>query len=213
MDTSTLQRATGLAAVIGAVLTLIELPLYFVYGGPPPDWNILTRSLFGLLGLTALVVFMTGFGTLLKRTDARLDWVATLAMAAGLMWVTVVFVSMSLEVGAAIQSPADIDTTITESGTYILYGTVSRLLEALFFSAFGFAVLKTRLLPGWTGRSALVLAVIHLLFVPSLFFGNTPADFYAANGWGTTATMGGLTMLWLLAIGITMTRRPTLVNA
>ncbi|WP_157555289.1 hypothetical protein [Nocardia crassostreae] len=195
MDTPTLQRATGLAAVTGAIFTLIELPLYFVYGGPPPDWNILTRSLFGLLGLTALVVFMTGFGTLLKRLDANYDWAATLATTAGSMWLTVAFIGMGAEVGAAIQSPEDIDPTISVSLTYILYGSISHLLEALFFYAFGIAVLKTRLLPEWTGRSAFVLAVINLLFVLSLFFGNTPANFYAANGWGTAATLGGIVML------------------
>ncbi|WP_067574360.1 TetR/AcrR family transcriptional regulator C-terminal domain-containing protein [Nocardia acidivorans] len=36
-----LRRVTGTAAVIGAVLTLVEIPLYFVYDGPPPDWNVL----------------------------------------------------------------------------------------------------------------------------------------------------------------------------
>ena len=38
--------------------------------------------------------------------------------------------------------------------------------------------------------------------MPSLFFGNTPANFYAANGWGTTALMGAILSYWLLAFGI-----------
>ncbi|MFQ6327845.1 hypothetical protein ACLMAL_17135 [Nocardia sp. CWNU-33] len=54
----------------------------------------------------------------------------------------------------------------------------------------------------------MVLALINIAFVPSLFFGNTPADFYAANGWGTTASVGGLTMLWILAVGCTLTTTP-----
>ncbi|MFI6867273.1 hypothetical protein [Nocardia sp. NPDC050406] len=203
-----LRRTTALAALFGAVVTLIELPLYFLYGGPPPDWNIFTRSLFGLLGLTAFVVFMNGFAYLVRRADAAYDWVGGLAATAGLMWVTVAFVSTAFEVGAAIQATEPIDPTISVSGTYILYGSTSRLLETVFFTAFGVAVLRTRLLPEWTAKSAFVMAAINIVFVPSLFFGNTPANFYAANGWGTTATVGGLTMLWLLAIGVALTRAP-----
>ncbi|NNH72595.1 hypothetical protein HLB23_22490 [Nocardia uniformis] len=210
MDTHALRRTAGIAAIIGAVLHLVELPLYFVYSGPPPDWNIFIRSLFGLTGLTILIVFMTGFGTLVKRADPRYDWLATLVTTAGLMWVTVVLVSMGLEVGAAIQAPEPIDPTIAVSGTYILYGTISRLLEGLFLVALGFAVLRTRMLPDWVRRSAFILAGVNFVFVPSLFFGNNPANFYAANGWGTTATVGGLTMLWLLAIGVALTKESSL---
>ncbi|MFE7798194.1 hypothetical protein [Nocardia sp. NPDC057440] len=212
MDADAIRRTTGIAGLVAAVLTLIELPLYFVYDGAPPDSNVLTRSMFGLTGLTLLVAFMSGLGYLLKQTDYA--WAGSVAATAGLMWLTVAFVSMGLEVGAVIEAPEPIDPTITVSGTYILYGTISRLLETLFFATFGFVVLRTALLPRWVGWSALVLALINIAFVPSLFFGNTPADFYAANGWGTTATVGGLTMLWILAVGGTLatTRQPTPVT-
>lgn len=207
MANDVLRRTTGFAAIIGAALTLIELPLYFIYAGPPPDWNILTRSLLGVCGLTAFVVFMSGLGHLVRRTDSRFDWVGGLAATAGSIWLTVVFVATSFEVGAAIEATEPIDPTISVPGTYILYGTISRLLGGAFFTAFGLAVLRTRLLPGWTARSAFVLAVINIVFVPSIFFGNTPTNFYAANGWGTTATVGGLTVVWLLAIGIALVRQ------
>ncbi|WP_067692582.1 hypothetical protein [Nocardia jejuensis] len=206
MDNNAIQRISGASALIGAAFLLIELPLYFVYSGPPPDGNILTRSLFGLLGTTALIVFMTSLNHLIKRIGPAYEWVGSLATTAGSMWLTVVFVSTALEVGAVIQSPTDIDPTITVSGTYILYGTVSRLLEALFFAAFGVAIGRTALLPRWASRSAYALAAINLAFVPSLYFGNTPANFYAANGWGTTATLGGFTMIWLLFIGVALLR-------
>lgn len=209
MDAKAIRRVTGIAGLIAALLMLVELPLYFVYDGAPPDSIVLTRSLFGLAGLTLLVVFISGLGHLLKQT--AYDWVGTVAATAGLLWLAVAFVGTGLEVGAVIQAPAPIDPTITVSGTYILYGTVSRLLEGLFLAALGFAVSRTAILPRWIGRSALLLALINFGFVPSLFFGNTPANFYAANGWGTTATVGGLTMLWTLAVGIAMAvRRPTI---
>ncbi|MGW4767457.1 hypothetical protein ACWEO2_05345 [Nocardia sp. NPDC004278] len=208
MDARAIRRTTGVAGLIAALLMLVELPLYFVYNGAPPDSNVLTRSLFGLTGLTLLIVFIAGLGQLLKQT--AYDWVGTVAATAGLLWLAVAFVGTGLEVGAVIQAPDPIDPTITVSGTYILYGTISRLLEGLFLAALGFAVSRTAMLPQWVGRSALLLALVNFAFVPSLFFGNAPANFYAANGWGTTATVGGFTMLWILAVGIAMAvQRPT----
>ncbi|MFE9788673.1 hypothetical protein ACFYO7_25185 [Nocardia salmonicida] len=69
-----------------------------------------------------------------------------------------------------------------------------------------FAIAAARLLPRWCIATSWALAAVNFAFVPSLFFGNTPAEFYAANGWGTTATVGGLTMLWLFASGIALYR-------
>jgi hypothetical protein len=206
MNPSTARRVTGVAGLIAALLILVEVPLYFVYDGPPPDFNVLTRSLIGLVSMTFLVVFMTTIRQLVRLADPAYDWVAAIASAAGLMWVAVEFVSSGLETGAVIQSASPIDPTIAVSGTYILYGTVSRLLVGLFLICLGYAVLRSRALPRWVGWSALVLAAVNLAFVPSLFFGNVPAHFYAANGWGTTATMGAIFSLWLLAISIATLR-------
>jgi hypothetical protein len=206
MNPSTARRVTGVAGLIAALLILVEVPLYFVYDGPPPDSNALTRSLIGLVSMTFLVVFMTTIRQLVRLADPAYDWVAAIASAAGLMWVAVEFVSSGLETGAVIQSASPIDPTIAVSGTYILYGTVSRLLVGLFLICLGYAVLRSRALPRWVGWSALVLAAVNLAFVPSLFFGNVPAHFYAANGWGTTATMGAIFSLWLLAISIATLR-------
>ncbi|MBY8856331.1 hypothetical protein K7711_07580 [Nocardia sp. CA2R105] len=213
MNTTVIRRITGATALLGAVCQLIELPLYFVYSGAPPDSNILTRSLFGLIGLTFYVVFMTGIGHLVSELGPQYRWLGTLTSTAGLMWLAVAFVSMGLEVGAVIQSPADIDPTIAVSGTYILYGTISKLLMGLFLFAFATSVRLTRILPTWTAWSAYVLALVNWVFVPSMFFGNTPAHFYAANGWGTTATTGGILMLWLLAVGVTLLRQPSPANS
>jgi hypothetical protein len=206
MNDTTIRRTVGIAGLLTAVLILVEVPLYFVYSGPPPDGNVLTRTLFGLLGLTFLTVFMAGLRSVLTRGGSRMEPVGTLMTAAGLMWVTIEFVSKGLETGAVIAAPEPIDPTIAVTGTYLLYGTITRLVEALFLIAFGFAVARDRALPPWTATSAYLLAAINLAFVPSIYFGNDPANFYAANGWGTTATMGAVFMLWLLAISIAIVR-------
>ncbi|WP_420037531.1 hypothetical protein ACN2WE_39575 [Streptomyces sp. cg28] len=200
------RRLTGAAGIAAAAAFIIEVPLYFVYSGPPPDANVLGRLLIGILALAFLLVFVTAFRELVKRVSPEYEWAGSIAFAAGLVYATITLVSSGLEAGAVIAADRPIDPTIAVSGTYILYGSISRLMLALFLTALGFAVSRTRLLPHWTGRSAYVLAAVNLAFVPSLFFGNTPAHFYAANGWGTTALMGALLSYWLLAFGISAHR-------
>lgn len=39
-----------------------------------------------------------------------------------------------------------------------------------------------------------------------MFFGNKPAFFYSANGWGSTATVGALLSYWLLMMSIVILR-------
>jgi hypothetical protein len=206
MNDTFARRLTGLAGIATAVAFIVEVPLYFVYSGPPPDANVLSRLLIGIVGLALMVVFVTSFRELVRRVSPEHEWVGSMASATGLVYATVTLVSAGLEAGAVIAADRSIDPTIDVSGTYILYGSISRVMLALFLTAFGYAVSRTRLLPRWTGRSAYVLAGINLAFVPSLFFGNTPANFYAANGWGTTALMGAVLSYWLLAVGICVYR-------
>ncbi|GGW96783.1 hypothetical protein [Streptomyces lomondensis] len=213
MSEAFFRRLTGLAGLTAAAALIIGVPLYFVYSGPPPDSNVLARLLFQIVALTSLVVFVTAFRELVRRVSPAYDWAGFLAFATGLVYATIVLVSSGLEAGEVIASDRVIDPTIEVSGTYILYGSISRLMLALFLTALGYVVTRTRLLPRWTGRSAYVLAAVNLAFVPSLFFGNDPADFYAANGWGTTASMGALLSYWLLAFGVSAYRsagRPAL---
>ncbi|MEU0071090.1 hypothetical protein ABZ027_16325 [Streptomyces sp. NPDC006332] len=206
MNESFVRRLTGVTGITSAAVLIVEVPLYFVYSGPPPDANVLTRLLLQIVALAVLVVFMTAFRELVKRVSPAHEWVGSMAFATGLVYATVTLVSSGLEAGAVIAADRPIDPTIDVSGTYILYGSISRLMLALFLTAFGYAVSRTRLLPRWTGRSAYVLAGINVAFVPSLFFGNTPAHFYAANGWGTTALMGAVLSYWLLALGVSFYR-------
>lgn len=174
MNETFARRLTGLAGIAAAAALIVEVPLYFIYSGPPPDANVLTRLLIGIVALALMVVFVTAFRELVRRVSPAHEWVGSMASATGLVYATITLVSMGLEAGAVIAADRPIDPTIDVSGTYVLYGSISRVMLALFLTAFGHAVSRTRLLPHWTGRSAYVLAAINLAFVPSLFFGNTP---------------------------------------
>ncbi|SEC08516.1 hypothetical protein SAMN05216532_0422 [Streptomyces sp. 2231.1] len=209
MNERFVRRLTGIAGIVTAVALIVEVPLYFVYSGPPPDANVLTRLLIGIVGITSLAVFVTSFRELVRLARPDYEWAGSMASAIGLVYTAIALVSTGLEAGAVIAADRPIDPTITVSGTYILYGTISRLLLALFLAALGHVVCRADLLPRWVGRSAYLLAGVNLAFVPSLFFGNTPAHFYAANGWGTTALMGALLSYWLLAAGISTYRSST----
>jgi hypothetical protein len=208
MAEATIRRNTGLFGLISSLLIIAQVPLYFVYE-TPPDWNIITRSLIGISGCTLFIVYFTGLRQLIVKVDPAQDWLATVAQTAGLLWVVVVFVPQSMEVGAAISVDHDVDTTKEgpfAAAQYLLQGAVSRLLMALFLIALGICVTRLRFLPMWVGRSAYVLAAVNLAFVPAVYFGDDPADFYSAQGWGTTASMGAVWSIWTLAVSVSMLR-------
>ena len=209
MTESSTRRAVGLFGIIGSLLTISLVPLYFIYSGAPPDWNIITRSLIALIGCTVFIVFFIGLRQLVLKVSPAHDWLGSVVQMAGLIWVVIVFVPQSMEAGAAIATDRDIDTT-TEgpfaAAQYLMQGAVSRLMMALFLIALGMLVMRLGLLPRWVGRSAYVLAAINLAFLPAVYFGDDAADFYSAQGWGTTATMGALWGLWVLAVSISTLR-------
>jgi hypothetical protein len=204
----TIRRYTGIFGLIASFFIIVQVPLYFVYE-TPPDWNILTRSLIGITGCTVYIVYFIGLRQLIRAVDPAYDWVAGVVQAAGLLWVAMVFVPQSMEVGAAISTDHDIDTTTQgpfAAAQYLLQGAVSRLLMALFMIALGIAVSRLGLLPRWVGRSAYLLAAVNLAFLPAVYFGDDAADFYSAQGWGTTASMGAVWSLWTLAVSISVLR-------
>ena len=198
----------GLFGILASAMIVIQVPLYFMYE-TPPDWNILTRTLIGLVGCTFYLVYFVGLRLLVERSASGLEWLAGVLQTAGLLWVVVVFVPQSMEAGAAIVTARDIDTT-TEgpyaAAQYLLQGAISRLLMVLFLVALGIVVRRVGIMRPWVGRSAFVLAAINLAFVPALYFGDDAADFYSAQGWGTTASMGALWSIWTLAVSISLVR-------
>ncbi|MEU9083808.1 hypothetical protein [Streptomyces sp. NPDC048357] len=189
------------------LLQVIEVPLYFIHDGAPPDSNVLTRVLLSLVVLVLLLGFVTGVRELVRQTDPACGWVADLAHGAALAYIAVTFVAHSLQAGEVIAADEPLDPTITAEGSYLLYGSIGRILTAVFLVAAGYAAVRSGLLSRWAARSAYVIALINLAFVPSLYFGNDTGEFFSANGWGTTATIASLYAYWVLAFGIALLRR------
>ncbi|MEU0397578.1 hypothetical protein ABZ208_33385 [Streptomyces sp. NPDC006208] len=207
MNQPQVRRATCLFGLAAALLTLVEVPLYFLHSGAPPASNVLTRILLSLFVCASLLVFLSGLRQLLRQASGpAYEWLVTVAFAAAFLYVGVTLVAHALQAGVvfgADGTPVDPTTEgpLADAAT-LLYGSVGRVLTALFLAAVGHLVLRTAALPRWAGFSAYVVAAVNLAFVPSLFFGTDPADFYSAVGWGTTAVIASLQMYWVLAVSV-----------
>lgn len=203
-------RFTGLSGIALGLLTTLTVPLYFVYSGAPPVWNVLTRNLISLVMCSLLIVFLSGLRQLLARADPRYDWVASIAHGAGLIYVAVTLVATALEVGVVMAVPGGtVDPTVDgplAAGNVLLHGSVTRIVTAVLLVAAGFVILRTGALPAWAGRSAYVIAAINAAFVPSLYFGMDPSQFYSALGWGNTALAASLISYWVVAVGVVLLR-------
>jgi hypothetical protein len=211
MTELSLRRHTAIFGLVATVISLTDIPLYFMYTGAPPQWNILTRVLVGIVSSTILIVFLVGFRLVICQGRPQLEWAATVVLVSGVMWLTFSMVAQSMEAGTAIVSKIPIDPTVDgvlAPAQFLLWGAIGRLMTTLFLSASGFAILRGRLMPAWLAWLAFVIALINLAFVPAMFFGYDAAQFYSAVGWGTTATAPVLVVWWIIIASIVMLRTP-----
>ena len=208
MNDMTIRRLTGISGVLvgaGGALTVL---LYFLYSGPPPAWNVLTRNLITIIVGMCMIVFLAGFRHLIRLAGPDYNWLAALIYGTGLIYTTVILIGVSLEAGAVIGQPgAAIDPTTDgplANGDILIHGSIGRALTVVLLTAAGYAVLRSQALPAWTGRMAYLIAAANLACVPSLYFGNDAARFYSALGWGNTALTASLIMYWTMAVGIVL---------
>jgi hypothetical protein len=203
-----IRRVTAVSGIVAGAAGAAQVGLYFVYPGPPPEWNVVTRNLIGIVLALALLLFVAGLCRVVRGADEVGDWLSGLALAAGAGYVVVTLVAASLETGVVFAAgDRAVDPTVDgplAMGNVLLHGSVGRALTALFLVVVGVAILRTRALPAWTGWTAVVVAGVNALFVPALYFGTDPARFYSAIGWGNTALTGSLVVYWACAVGVTM---------
>ena len=211
---STERRITGWTALGGGLLSLVMVGLYFVYSGPPPSSNVLLRNLVTVATFTSFLAFAVGLGRLLRGPDGDAGLAGELAVTALRVYVTVTLVAASLEVGVVLQHPhGGLDPTVDgplAAGMALLHGPIARVLVAVFLIGLAAAPNSRRLFSSRVLTGSLVLAVLNLALVPSLFFGMAPAHFYAANGWGSTASIGAVNVIWFALLGGALLRGTSL---
>jgi hypothetical protein len=212
MSEEQVRRLTGWAGVLIAALTVVTVPLYFVYSGPPPAVNVHARNLLTLLTCAAFTVFLTGSSHLMRRAEPAVEWPVSVFHAAGLLYLAMVLIAVAHEAGVAFGAPDGALDPTTDgplaAANILIHGSIKRLLTAMLLLAGGFAALRSRLIPRWLGFAAYAIAGFNLFFLPSMFFGTDVTKFYSAHGWGNSALGGSLILYWTLAVGIVLLRRP-----
>jgi hypothetical protein len=195
---------TGWSGLLAGTLSIGMVALYFVYSGPPPLENVLTRNLLTVVTFTGLLVFAVGLARLLRATrggDAGLA--GSVAAVALLGYVAVTLVSASLETGTSLWYPdGSMDPTVDgplSAAVVLLHGPIARILVATFL--LGLAAAGRGAVRTWVRVGSVAVALINLAMLPSLFFGMDPSFVYAANGWGSVATMGAVNMIWFAVLG------------
>lgn len=211
MNNPTPRRFTGLCGLLTGVLALVVVPLYFVYMGPPPTWNVLTRTLIAVPMLLALIGFVTGLRQIIRNTTTGHELLGTVLFSAGTAYAVTNLVALSMEAGVPLYvTDGSFDPTIDgplSAGTVLVHGPISRMLTAIAAIAIAYAASRLKLLPRWVTVTGYLLAAANLAFVPSLYFGMNPANFYAANGWGSTASISFIGFIWYGLVGISVLRR------
>lgn len=210
---STERRITGWAALGGGLLSLVMVGLYFVYSGPPPDSNVFLRNLITLTTFTSFLGFAVGLGRLLRGPGGDAGLAGELAVTALRAYVTVTLVAISLEVGTMLQHPdSGLDPTVDgplAAGMAMLHGPIARVLVSVFLIGLACARQASSLFSRRLRGGCIALAIVNLALIPSLFFGMDPADFYAANGWGATASIGAVNVIWFAVLGGAILRNAT----
>ncbi|WP_246281483.1 hypothetical protein [Fodinicola acaciae] len=208
------RRAAGWAGVAVGGVSVLMVALYFVYSGPPPESNVLTRGLLTLGIMAALTFFGIGVARLLPTgPNGERSLAGQLSIVSLFTYVAVILFATSLEVGTPLAFPGKSMDPTTDgplaAAMALAHGPIAHLWVAMFFLGFAKAVsrpVNAPIVPAWTIGGSVVLAVINLLAIPSLYFGMNAANFYAVNGWGADALVGLITLVWVGFIGLGILR-------
>ncbi len=207
-EEASVRKITSGAGLIAGVTVLISVPLYFMYGGAPPAWNVLTRDLITLLTCGGLLVFVAGFSHLAGRLSPAAGFPSLVAAGAGFIFIAISLVTVSLEAGVVFGAPdGSLDPTIDgplAHANMLAHGPIKRLLTAIYLFAAGYAALRAGLLPASLRWAGYLIALINLAFVPSLYFGTDPTNFYAVHSWANSAVTGSFLFYWVIAASIVL---------
>src|SRR3979409_781202 len=80
MTELSLRRNTGIFGLVATLISLTQLPLYFMYTGAPPQWDILTRVMVSIIGSAIFIVFLTGFRLVIRQASREMEWASSIAL-------------------------------------------------------------------------------------------------------------------------------------
>jgi hypothetical protein len=201
MDLATSTAISGIAAFL---LTMAQIPLWFIYSGPPPAKNVLLRTFIALPLMVCLLVFVGGISTLIRQTDASYNGVATISLSIGSVFGATTLVAHSVQVGSVLGAERRIDPTTLGSGgegALLIYGPINHLLMASYLIAASVALAGSGMMPMWVSILGYAIGAFQLALVPTLFYKTDPAHFYSLNGWNIPVS-GGFFLTWVLVVSV-----------
>lgn len=215
---------TGRAAFGVAALLLAEFIVRETEGSRPPLGD--TDALIAFMARTStqtltivtidavlmafVIVFLAGFRQIIKNSAQGLEWVADLTFGAGLVFVGTTLVGDAMEGGAALDAQdahpyVAVLRALTEGHT-LLFGSIGCVLLALVAASSGTVILRSDVLPRWTGVVAYVVAALNVAAIPTLFGGTSDTSFIAAGGVGVTLFATFPWLAWVIVVGIVTVR-------
>ena len=214
-------RWTGVFGVAGFLLFLVALPLYYLGGQEPPIQDTIRTTEFVTrtgalivaratiadpLIMGCMLVFLTGFRHLLKRSQPEYEWLSTFVFGSGLVVITLELVGDALQGAAVLDSLGNPEPAVVRGlleGSFPFYGAVGLIMSAFFLASAGYATLIANMLPKWTGWFAIVAAFANLAAAPSIFWAPDYTRFYSATGFVTMIGQG-LLVLWFFIAAVSM---------
>lgn len=198
MEVSYLPALIGWSGIVAFVITMAEIPFWFLYSGAPPLKNIVFRTFISLFILPAMLVFSVG---LVLFEPSPFTVIGVILMT---VFASVTYVSHSMQLGAALKSKQPVDPTLVGSGaegSLLIYGPISHLLFSLTLVSFATGLLISQTIPTWLAVLGYVIAAFQLILVPTILSKTIPARFYSLNGWNIPIS-GGLFTVWMLVTSI-----------
>jgi hypothetical protein len=168
---------TPLFARIGAGCGAVFAVVLFVASGNGNEAYLAPRAVAGLAALTLFVPFLAYLCSRLRAAEGENGWLATTALVAGIVGMTIKIVSVVPDLVLHRAHVADGTRMHTVVSTFADAATVIALYPlAVACAAIAIVALRTAVLPRWLGAGAAITAValavngafLQASFVPAL---------------------------------------------
>jgi hypothetical protein len=188
--------------IVGLALTPAHAPNSISAGATIAQYvgahrgELLLSYFLTALSVLPFFVFIAALYRLMRRAEGDDGWVALTALMGGIVGAALFFVSSSLWATVAYrpgQDPAILRALTDASWITVAFSEVA---FATFIGATSFAVLRTRVLPAWSGWVGVPVAVVTLIGAAALSSGSG-----AFSPQGAIALLGVIVFpLWVLVI-------------
>jgi hypothetical protein len=209
---------TGIAGLTVSALMLVEVGVRVSLGVRPAlddsaaladfasrtSAQTISITLIDTLLVTSLIVFLAGFRELITAAEGDLEWLTSIVLGAGFIFVGVTLVGDSLEAGGAFgatgTTPDPTTIRVLTEGYLLLFGPVSYALIALIAATSAYVIFASGAFPRWTGGLAVIVAILNIVALPSAFGGTDNHSFFSVGGWGGAVFA---TFPWLAWVTVT----------